>query len=143
MCAQCDNEDFTFSALDSVNVDGENYSVFTQDVKDSLPMILAGFTFGDTYAATVVIHTGDKVISTSEEYFTALDSGEINPDVNKSFTAPYKGDSSSGAAQDGHKAFILGLQSGLMPAWMTMDEQREAVMYSTDSPLDVLFGYDE
>lgn len=140
MCVQCDNASFEIRVAESVNVDGENYSVITNDLKDSLPMMLAGVTFGDNYAATVVIHTGSLVIDDSDAYCEALRTGDIDPEVNKSVTLPYKGDTADlEAVLDGHETMMIGLRNGIFPAWMTLEEQRRAVLYSTDSALDILF----
>lgn len=142
MCVRCENENFEISIMENISVDGENYLVYTQDLADSFSMMLSGVTFGDNYAATVVMHTGDLVISTPAEYGEALNSGKIDPEVNKSATFPYIGEASEADVRVGHAAQVMGLSLGTLPAWMTLEQQRQAVLYSTDSIFDMMIGGD-
>lgn len=129
MCVQCDNIDFEFSAIESVEVEGRNYSVITHDVKDTLPMILSGITFGDNYAATVIIDTGDLVIDTADAYYDALMDNKIDPRVSNSMTLPYSGQADLDKVETGHKAMLMALQNGILPTWQPIEDQRQVMMF--------------
>lgn len=132
MCAQCDNEDFAFELFDSVNVNGENYIVLTNDLLDTFYMMLSGVTYGDTYAGTVVIHTGALPIIDAEDFRELVIDGTLVPDVNASATVAYKGEASKDIAKHGHETMVSNVKDGKLPAWMTLEEQQQAVMYAID-----------